>query len=97
VMVLPVNVKDIRSMEVAEDLYAALEKKGFEVLLDDRDERAGIKFKDADLIGIPWRIVIGEKNLQSGMVEVKERRSGVIDKVKVEDAADNIAKRLVEG
>ncbi len=95
VMVLPVNVKDGRSMEIAEQMYAALEEKGFEVLLDDRDERAGIKFKDCDLIGIPWRIVIGEKNLLAGLVELKERRTGAVEKVKVEEAVELMAKKLV--
>ncbi|MGE5174072.1 MAG: proline--tRNA ligase [Betaproteobacteria bacterium] len=95
VVVLPVNVKDVKSMDIAEDMYTALEEKGFEVLLDDRDERAGIKFKDADLIGIPWRIVIGEKNLKEGMVEIKERRTGTVDKVKFEKAVEQIAEKLV--
>ena len=67
----------------------------FEVLIDDRDERAGVKFKDADLIGIPWRIVIGEKNLKDGMVEIKERKTGTIEKVKVAGAVDVIAKKLI--
>jgi prolyl-tRNA synthetase len=95
VVVLPVNVKDAKSMDIAEGMYAALEEKGFEALLDDRDERAGIKFKDADLIGIPWRIVIGEKNLKENMVEIKERKTGVVEKVKVEEAVDRIAEKLV--
>ena len=95
VAVLPVSVKDVKSMDVAEEMYAALEEKGFEALLDDRDERAGIKFKDADLIGIPWRIVIGEKNLKEGVVEIKERRTGVVEKVKVEEAVEKIARKLV--
>ena len=82
-------------MDVAEELYAALEEKGFEVLMDDRDERAGVKFKDADLIGIPWRIIIGEKNLKEGMVEIKERRNGVVEKVKIEEAIEKITKKLV--
>ncbi len=73
VMVLPVNVKDPKSMDVAEEMYTALEEKGFEVLMDDRDERAGIKFKDADLIGVPWRVTVGEKNLKDGRVELKGR------------------------
>ncbi len=94
-LIVPVNVKDQKSMDVAEEMYAALEEKGFEVLMDDRDERAGVKFKDADLIGIPWRIVIGEKNLKEGMVEIKERRNGVVEKVKVEEAIEKIAKKLV--
>jgi len=95
VLIAPVNVKDARSMEVAEELYAALEKKGFEALLDDRDERAGVKFKDADLIGIPWRVIIGEKNLKDGLVELKERKTGIVDKVKAEEAVETLVKKLV--
>jgi len=53
------------------------------VLMDDRDERAGVKFKDADLVGIPWRIIIGEKNLKDGLVELKERKTGSVEKVKI--------------
>lgn len=95
VLIAPVNVKDVKSMEVAEQIYAALEEKGFEVLMDDRDERAGVKFKDADLIGIPYRIVIGEKNLKEGQVEIKERKSGRVEKVSVEEAEEKMAKKLV--
>jgi prolyl-tRNA synthetase len=95
VMVLPVNVKDVKSMDAAEEMYTALEEKGFEVLLDDREERAGIKFKDADLLGIPWRVVIGEKNLKEGLVELKERRTGAVEKVRTEGAVDRIAEKLV--
>ena len=93
-LIIPVNVKDARSMDVAEEFYAALAEKGFEVLMDDRDERAGVKFKDADLIGIPYRIIIGEKNLKDGLVELKERKNGQIEKVKVEEAVAAIAKKL---
>jgi prolyl-tRNA synthetase len=95
ILIVPVNVKDVRSMDTAEEMHTALEEKGFEVLMDDRDERAGVKFKDADLIGIPWRIVIGEKNLAEGMVEIKERRTGTIEKVKTGEAVEKIAKKLV--
>jgi prolyl-tRNA synthetase len=94
-LIIPVNVKDMKSMDVAEELYAALEEKGFEVLIDDRDERAGVKFKDADLVGIPYRIIIGEKNLKDGLVEIKERKSGRVEKAKVEEAAEAIAKKVV--
>jgi prolyl-tRNA synthetase len=90
-----VNVRDVKSMDAAEDIYTALEEKGFEVLMDDRDERAGVKFKDADLIGIPYRIIIGEKNLKEGFVELKERKTGKAEKVKVEEAVERIAKKLV--
>ena len=66
---------DAKTMEIAEKFYNDLTEKGFEVLLDDRDERAGVKFKDADLIGIPTHLVIGEKNLKDGLVEIKDRRT----------------------
>jgi len=95
ILIVPVSVKDARSMEVAEEFYSALEEKGFEVLMDDRDERAGVKFKDADLIGIPYRIIIGEKNLKEGLVELKERKTGVVEKVKIEEAVEKIIKKLV--
>jgi prolyl-tRNA synthetase len=95
ILIVPVNVKDVKSMDVAEEMYIALEEKGFEVLMDDRDERAGVKFKDADLIGIPWRIIIGEKNLKEGLVEIKERKTGRVEKVDVEAAVQQIAKKLV--
>jgi prolyl-tRNA synthetase len=95
ILIVPVNVKDQKSVDIAEELYTALEEKGFEVLMDDRDERAGVKFKDADLIGIPWRIIIGEKNLKDGLVEIKDRRTGAIEKVKVAEAVDAVAKKLV--
>lgn len=95
ILIVPVSVKDARSMEIAEAFYAALEEKGFEVLMDDRDERAGVKFKDADLIGIPYRIIIGEKNLKDGLVELKERKSGLVEKVKIEEAVEKIVQKLV--
>ncbi len=95
ILIIPVNVKDVNSMDRAEELYAALEEKGFEVLMDDRDERAGVKFKDADLVGIPWRVVIGEKNLKDGLVEIKERKTGTVEKVKVGEAVEAIVKKLV--
>ena len=95
VQVVPVNINDVPSMDLAEEMYTVLEEKGFEVLLDDRDERAGVKFKDADLIGIPWRIVVGEKNLKEGLVEVKDRRTGTVEKVKAGEAVAWLAKKLV--
>ncbi len=95
VLIVPVNVKDAKSMDIAEELYAALEEKGFEVLMDDRDERAGVKFKDADLIGIPWRIIIGEKNLKENLVEIKERKTGTVEKVQSTQTLEVIVKKLV--
>jgi len=73
VIIVPVNVKKKEQMDAAADIYEQLSQKGIEVILDDRDERAGVKFKDADLIGIPVRITIGPKGLQENKVEVKKR------------------------
>jgi prolyl-tRNA synthetase len=75
VYLLPINVNDPEASAAAEKLYADLTAAGIEVLLDDRDERAGVKFNDADLLGIPLRIVVSAKNLKNGKVEVKERKA----------------------
>lgn len=76
VIITPVNVNEKTVMDAAEDLYGAMSKAGIEVIFDDRDERAGVKFKDADLIGIPIRVTIGPKNLSQGNVELKVRKTG---------------------
>ncbi len=73
VIVVPVNIKQQEQKELAEKIYRNLSSAGIEVLLDDRDERAGVKFKDADLIGIPLRITIGPRALQENKVEMKKR------------------------
>lgn len=78
------NIGDSEQVEVAENLYNQLNKAGIETLLDDRDERAGVKFKDADLIGIPYRIVTG-RSLKSGKVEIVERATHNSQEVAVED------------
>ncbi|APD49089.1 proline--tRNA ligase [Synechococcus sp. CS-602] len=75
-IVVIANAQDGVQLALAEQLYAALAAAGIEVLLDDRAERAGVKFKDADLIGIPWRVVVG-RGAATGMVEVVERAGGV--------------------
>ncbi|MFN3396699.1 MAG: proline--tRNA ligase [Thermodesulfovibrionales bacterium] len=92
--ILPLNMKDSRTVEVAEHLYTSLKGKGIEVLIDDRDERAGVKFKDADLIGIPTHIVIGEKNLKEGFIEIKDRRTKKAEKVKVEEISEYLPSSL---
>lgn len=81
--ILPLNVKDALTTEVADRLYGDLTAKGFDVLMDDRDERAGVKFKDADLIGIPTQIILGERNLKEGLVEIKDRKTRETRKVKI--------------
>ena len=76
VVVVPVNAKDPAQLALAEEIYISLHEAGVDVLLDDRTERAGVKFKDCDLIGYPLRITIGSKSLEKGNVEIKVRRSG---------------------
>ena len=74
--VVPVNVKDDKQLALAEEIYNELKAAGVDVLIDDRRERAGVKFKDCDLIGYPLRVTISPKTLDSGNVEIKVRRSG---------------------
>ena len=88
-IIVPVNIQDTLQMEVAEKLYKELKANGVEVVLDDRDERAGVKFKDADLIGFPYRITVG-KTINDGFVEYKVRETGDVEKLKPEDAAKHI-------
>ncbi len=76
VVVVPVNAKVPEQLELAEEIYNALKSAGVDALLDDRKERAGVKFKDADLIGYPLRITVGPKTLEENKIEVKVRRSG---------------------
>jgi prolyl-tRNA synthetase len=71
----------------AENIYHALEENGVDVILDDRDERAGVKFKDADLIGIPYRVTIGPKRLAEGKAEIKNRRSGEVTVLPISEVA----------
>jgi prolyl-tRNA synthetase len=78
VIITPVNMREESLAKASEALYQKLQGQGIEVLLDDRDERAGVKFMDADLIGIPIRITIGPKNLGEKKVEIKIRRSGEV-------------------
>ena len=73
-VITPVNMNDAAQRAAAQQLYEEARAIGCDVLLDDRDERPGVKFKDADLIGIPWRITLGKK-LAQGRVEVVERRT----------------------
>ncbi|MFZ2196261.1 MAG: proline--tRNA ligase [Thermodesulfovibrionales bacterium] len=91
IQILPLNMKDQATTETAEKLYRELSEKGLDVLMDDRDERAGVKFKDADLIGIPFQIIVGEKNLREGLVEIKDRRTKETKKVRVEEAAGQVS------
>jgi len=76
VVVIPVNSADKKVTDFAEDVYKELKEKNIEALLDDRDERAGIKFKDADLIGLPYQVIVSDRHIADKKVEVKDRRVG---------------------
>lgn len=91
VHLLPLNMNDEKTVEVAGRLDTDLASRGLEVLMDDREERAGVKFKDADLIGIPTQVILGEKNLREGVLEIRDRRTRETQKVKIDDAADSIS------
>jgi prolyl-tRNA synthetase len=96
VYVLPVNIKNKELADAALNLHNDLEAAGFKVLLDDRDERAGVKFADADLLGIPLRITVGPKHLSQGRVEFKPRRSNEIEIVPLEKAVDKVRNFYME-
>ena len=90
------NYKDDEVKKASDAMYEELAQAGVEVLLDDRDERPGFKFKDADLIGIPLRIVVGAKNLAEGKVELKERKSGVVHLLSMVEAMAKVRAMVEE-
>jgi prolyl-tRNA synthetase len=90
VLLLPINYKDSTIREAADGLYVNLREMGIDVLLDDRDERPGVKFKDADLIGVPLRVTIGPKALEKGRVELRRRREGQTEEVAISDVTKKI-------
>jgi prolyl-tRNA synthetase len=93
VVVTPVNNTNAEQMTAARALYAELQQRGVDVLFDDRDERPGVKFKDADLIGIPYRITVGKK-IGQGIVELNERRGKQSVDVALGEAVDELMRRL---
>ncbi|GAB6935728.1 proline--tRNA ligase [Calditerricola yamamurae] len=95
VHVVPVNWKDEAQRAAAERLYAAFNAAGIEALLDDRDERAGVKFKDADLIGLPLRVTVGGK-VADGLVELKVRATGEQEDVPLDEVVERVRRRLDE-
>ena len=94
-VVTPVNLKNADQRETAEKLYAELREAGVDVLLDDRRERAGVKFKDADLIGIPFRLTVGRK-ITEGLVELTDRSTGQSEDVIIEKIAKLLHRRIAE-
>jgi prolyl-tRNA synthetase len=95
VVVTPVNMADVAQKKAAEEIYRACLDLGLDALLDDRDERPGVKFKDADLIGVPFRITVGKK-VAGGMVELVERRGKKTVDVPVAEVAGQVAARAKE-
>ncbi|VXD15659.1 Proline--tRNA ligase [Planktothrix serta PCC 8927] len=87
------NITDVQQMEIAEKLYTELKQAGIETLLDDRNERAGVKFKDADLIGIPYRIVTG-RSIKSGKVEWVERATHNAQEIAIEDVVSTLKQNI---
>ncbi|NOY64741.1 MAG: proline--tRNA ligase [Nitrospirae bacterium] len=96
VIILPLNMSHEDTLRISEELYNSLLDEGLDVLIDDRAERAGVKFKDADLIGIPLQIIIGEKGLKEGVCEIKIRKSGERIKVPTGDIHIMVKGKLKE-
>jgi prolyl-tRNA synthetase len=93
-IIVPVNSKDELLYETSESLYIKLAEAGVEVIFDDRDERPGVKFKDADLVGYPLRITVGAKALAEGQVELLERKSGLMERIPVADVVQTVRQRI---
>ena len=88
-------MRDEKQAELSESIYAALSEKGVETLIDDRNERVGVKFKDADLIGIPIKITVG-KRAAEGIVEYKRRSGGEVEEITIDEALDRVTKYMSE-
>jgi len=90
------NPKDVATSEAGERLYEELGKAGIDVILDDRDERPGVKFTDAELIGIPWRLTVGPKGLANGKVELARRKDGRKRELDLDKAAEAVIETILE-
>jgi prolyl-tRNA synthetase len=97
VALLPLQIQDAAVRDAAERLYEGLREEGVEALLDDRDERAGVKFKDADLIGLPLRIAIGKKGLAEGKVEWKPRESKEVQLIPIGEVVEKARQAVLSG
>jgi len=97
VVVTPINVSDEKLRSVAEDIASKLEQAGYDVVLDDRNERPGVKFKDADLVGIPFRINVGSKKVTEGKVEVFHRSTRKSQDASIPEIIDIMKKLLRNG
>jgi prolyl-tRNA synthetase len=90
------NPKDVATSEAGERLYEELAKAGIDVIIDDRDERPGVKFTDAELIGIPWRLTVGPKGLAAGKVELARRKDGRKRDLDLDKAAEAVIETILE-
>ncbi len=89
-------MKNAALVEEAERVAGGALRRGIEVLFDDRDERPGIKFKDADLVGIPLRVTFGEKNYEAGYAEIRDRKTGETDRVGISAVVDRVCDAVEE-
>jgi prolyl-tRNA synthetase len=89
VVVVPISVRDETHMSTATKIADQLQKSGFDVIVDDRDERPGVKFKDADLVGIPFRVNVGKK-VTEGLIEVKRRSTGETQDVNIAAISEHL-------
>jgi len=96
VVVTVVKPKQVECAEVGERLYEALIGAGIDAIIDDRDERPGVKFKDADLVGIPYRLTVGPKGLADGVVELKRRRDGATRDLPVDHAVETVIETILD-
>ncbi len=97
VLLLPINYREPAIQEASDRLYEELLALGTETLLDDRDERPGVKFKDGDLVGFPLRVTVGAKGLERGIVELRWRQDGKMEEVSLTEAARKIQAAIAEG
>jgi prolyl-tRNA synthetase len=94
IIILNLDPKDEAITHAAETIYRELQKRGVETLIDDRDERPGSKFKDADLLGIPYRIMVGKRFAKDGVVEIRRRRDGVTEEAGMDAVVDVLQKKI---
>lgn len=94
VAVLNLDLKDQEVSAAAEEMYTELTEAGFDAFIDDREERPGVKFKDADLLGFPYRITVGKRFKQTGQVEIRERKSGETEDIAIDEVIAYVTKRI---
>ncbi len=90
VILTAANMDDLRLRAAAEQLYQEMQAVSIDVLFDDRDERPGVKFKDADLIGVPYRVTLGKRRFEQGSAEIVERSTKQIHDVKLGDVVQSL-------